>query len=78
MTYNSTHAIFTVTVTYTFISPVNITEVGFVIQSIDTNGGIGYSGKNVLILYFILNNPIYVESGGTFKFKCEIVLPLAG
>jgi len=83
LTYNSTHAKFTVTITYSFSTSNTITEVGFVIQSIDIDTGTGsvYTpnrAKNVLVVYFVLDNPVYVESGGTFKFKCEIVLPLAG
>ena len=78
LTYNSTHAILSVTITYSFTSPTTITEVGFVIKDIDIDSTIDHNRKSVLILYFVLDNPVYVESGGTFKFKCEIVLPLAG
>lgn len=81
LSYNSTHAVFTVLVTYAFASSNTVSEVGFVIHSIDIDhysGSGHYDKRDVLILYFVLDNPVYVESGGTFKFKCEIVLPLAG
>ena len=82
LTYNATHAIFETKISHSLATANTISEVGFVIQSIDIDiaitSDIDRKTKQVLVLYFVLDNPVYVESGGTFKFKCEIVLPLAG
>jgi len=72
---NSTHAMISYTSAINFQSPSTVSAVGLSLRAdTDTTTGVNY--KDILILYFPLNNPLKVPGGSSVKFTFTIWLRL--
>ena len=78
LSFNSTHAVFSLAAgVVTFTETTTITEVGIVIQSTDIDDGPGYAKKDVLVLYFPLEQSIKVPAGSGIKFTFKLAIRLS-
>ena len=78
LSHNMTHVVFSLPAgAITFTAETTITEVGIVISATDINSGEGSASKDVLILYFPLEQPIKVPAGSGIKFTFQLAFRLA-
>jgi hypothetical protein len=73
---NSTHAMISYTGSASFSSPSRVSAVGLSFKT-DTDTTYTNTFKEILILYFPLNNPLNVPAGSSVKFTFTIWLRLA-
>jgi len=74
---NKTHFWFSLLLGYPFVNATTVTEAGLIIDSIDIDPVTSNNAKQLLVLYFPLQNPVSVPAQGAIKFTFNIVFRIS-